>query len=282
MAYTPIESRLGVQPIAFGNVGNTLFQSGQSPFLNKEHPLGTIIRAYDPVYGEGEFIYLQMVGGQSPGHLVTWGGYGAVVGDGATLEAQYQAALTTNTAGQSRPVGVAMAGYPTAVGGLQPTAAFGWYQIAGNAVVFTNNTATGAPTRIYQSATAGLVTSTQANGLQIVNSQLVQAVGTPANVNVASAVVAAGGTGYVTGQIVNVSGGTGIIGQAQLTVTASAGVITGLAVYEAGFYTTLPTSPVTLSGGTATAGLNGTATLTSQAPFAIAAIQRPFLQGQVV
>ena len=67
MAYTPVEARFGVQPIAFPITPNTVLQSGQSPFFNKEHPLGTIIRAYDPVYGEGEFIYLQMVAGQAVG-----------------------------------------------------------------------------------------------------------------------------------------------------------------------------------------------------------------------
>lgn len=282
MAYTPIENRLGVQPIGIGIVPNTTVQSGQSPFFNKEHPLGTIIRAYDPVYGEGEFIYLQMVAGQAVGHLVTWGGYGTVVTDGTLNEAQFQAALATNTANQGRAVAVAMSGYPTATSYVQPTAAFAWFQISGNAVVYTNGTFTGANAKVYQSSTAGLVTSTQANGVAINSASILQAVGTPANVNVASAAVVAGGTGYVTGQIVNVAGGTGVLAQAQLTVTAASGVVSALAVYAPGFYTALPSGTQTLVGGTASGGSGLTATLTSQAPYAIAYLNRPMLEGQIV
>lgn len=282
MAYTPVEARFGVQPIAFPITPNTVLQSGQSPFFNKEHPLGTIIRAYDPVYGEGEFIYLQMVAGQAVGQLVTWGGYGTVVTDGTGLELQYQAALATNTANQGRPVAVSMAGYPTAINGVQPTAAFAWHQISGNAVVYTNGTFTGANAKMFQSSTAGLVTSTQANGLEVNNAAIVQAVGTPALYNVASAALGVGGTGYVTGQIVNVPGGTGVQAIAQLTVTASAGVVTAYSVYTPGNYVTLPSGTITVTGGTATGGSGATVTLTGQQPYAIAAIQRPFLQGQIV
>lgn len=286
--FTPVENRLGVQPIAFGNTFTGLLQSGQSPFFNKEHPLGTIVRAYDPVYGEGEFIYLQMAAGQAPGHLVTWGGYGTVITDGTGYEAQFAAALTTNTTYQDRAVAVAMSGWPVAYQGAAPVTAFGWFQISGNAVVFTNGTATGSPAKIYQSATSGLVTSTQANGLQILNAQLLANQGAatlvaPANfVNVASGTVVAGGTGYTTGQTVNLVGGTGLSAQAQFTVTASGGVVSAVAVYAPGAYSALPATTLTTAGGTAYGQGSGlTVTVTSQSPYAVAYINRPALQGQI-
>ena len=60
MAYVPIEAREGVQPIAFAA-------------NNQNHSLGTIVRAFDASYGEGEFIYLLGVSGTVTGSVVTWG-----------------------------------------------------------------------------------------------------------------------------------------------------------------------------------------------------------------
>ena len=71
--YTPTVTRIGVQPIAFSNLAAPAgSQSGQSPFAGQEHPLGSIIPASDPVYGEGEFIYLLGVANTVVGSLVTW------------------------------------------------------------------------------------------------------------------------------------------------------------------------------------------------------------------
>lgn len=175
MAYTPVENRLGIQPINIANVPSTLLQSGQSPFLNAEHPLGSIVRAYDPVYGEGEFIYLQMVTATVVGSAVTWNGYGAVSGQGATLRGQYQSALAGTTANQGQPVAFAMVAFPTGA----PATAFAWFQIAGNVVAATNGTLAAGPAKVYLAA-AGTVTSTQANGVELVNSINVTATGTPA------------------------------------------------------------------------------------------------------
>jgi len=174
MPYTPVEHRIGIQPIAIANVPNATLQSGQSPFFNQEHPLGTVIRAADPVYGEGEFIYLQMAPAQAVGSLVTFGGYGAVAG-GAASASQYQAALAPSAANIDKPLAVAMAAFPAPA----PATAFGWFQISGQAVAATNGTAAGAPAPVYL-AGAGLVTTTQANGRQVLNAQSVTNNGTPA------------------------------------------------------------------------------------------------------
>lgn len=90
---------LGHQPIA-----------QNSPVQN--HPLGTIVQAYDPVYGGGEFIYLKGVANTALGSWVNFW-----TDDGST------ALLATSI---TAPVAVAMA----------PTVAdeFGWYQITGKAV----------------------------------------------------------------------------------------------------------------------------------------------------
>jgi hypothetical protein len=63
--------------------------------------------------------------------------------------------------------------------------------------------------------------------------------------------IAGGGTGYTVGNILTVSGGTFInSAQQQIRVdTVSSGVITGISVSSFGQYTTLPTNPVAVTGG---------------------------------
>jgi hypothetical protein len=77
--------------------------------------LGQVVRAFDPTYGEGEFILLRGVASTAIGSLVIW--------DPTT----YQTTLCATTANQSRPVGVAMSASTAAL--------WGWYQIGGSAVV---------------------------------------------------------------------------------------------------------------------------------------------------
>jgi hypothetical protein len=172
--FTPVETRFGIQPIAFVNVPNTTFQSGQSPFANQEHPLGTIIRAYDPIYGEGEFIYLQSVASTIVGSWVTFGGYGTALG-GSANQAQFQTALLANTANLAQPVAIAMAAMPAG----SPTFALGWYQITGLAVAGASGTISGASVSVF-TAGSGLVTSTVAAGKEVLNARSVTVDGTPA------------------------------------------------------------------------------------------------------
>jgi hypothetical protein len=89
-------------------------------------PLGTIVRADDPVYGSGEFIYLQGVANTVVGSVVIWGGVGT--GNVPT----FQTTLVPNTTLQGQPVAFATA----AILANQ----FGWYQICGVAIAATTGT----------------------------------------------------------------------------------------------------------------------------------------------
>lgn len=77
----------------------------------KQHPLGTIIKGWDPTYGEGEFIYLLGVAS-------------TVVGSPVTFDAvTYQTALAAVGSSLPRRVAFAMS--------ANVANAFGWYQISG-------------------------------------------------------------------------------------------------------------------------------------------------------
>lgn len=150
--FTPTENRLGIQPIGLSSTV-------------QNHPLGTIIRASDPVYGDGEFIYLLGVTSTVVGSVVTWGG-------ASTGTPTFQTALAPSTANLAQPVAVAMA----ANIGSQ----YGWYQIGGQAVVATNGTLAAGPGAVYL-AGSGQLTSSQANGKQVLNAINVTATGAPAS-----------------------------------------------------------------------------------------------------
>jgi hypothetical protein len=158
MAYVPQTSQLGIPPIA-----STL---ALSLAAGKSVPakLGDVIRAVDPVYGAGEFIYLLGVVGTVIGSVVTWNGNAAGV-------PSYQTALAPATANLAQPLAVAMS--------ANVAGQYGWYQISGNAVVATNGTLAAGPAPVYLAGT-GQLTSTAAAGKQVVNAQNVTATGTPA------------------------------------------------------------------------------------------------------
>ena len=63
--------------------------------------------------------------------------------------------------------------------------------------------------------------------------------------------VSAGGSGYVAGDVLSISGGTALIG-AELTVDTvdGGGAVLTASISNAGSYTTLPTNPASTSGGT--------------------------------
>lgn len=122
MAYQVDEPRIGTQPIANIDSGITI-QTITGPVVSPSPPsmLGNMIRATDPVLGEGEFILLKGVAGTVVGSAVVWDGTYAT-----TL-----AAVSTN---QARPVAFAMSA------NVNP-ANFGWYQIAGQVNAFKDTTA---------------------------------------------------------------------------------------------------------------------------------------------
>lgn len=149
MAYAIREQQMGMQPI--GAVSTT-----------QQHPGGTLVRAYDPVYGDAEFVYLQGVASTVQGSVVSWSGV-------SSGNPTWQTALVANTANQAVPVAVASA----AIGASQ----WGWYQVGGVSQVLSNGTfAAAGPMYI---GAVGQVTSTAGAGKQIVNATGLTAVGTP-------------------------------------------------------------------------------------------------------
>lgn len=79
------------------------------------HPLGTIVKAKDPTYGEGEFIYLLGVASTGVGSLVSYS------------PSTWQTALAPVGDGVPRPIAVAMS--------ANVASQYGWYQISGLAVM---------------------------------------------------------------------------------------------------------------------------------------------------
>lgn len=138
MTFVPVENMLGVQPIGLNST-------------TQNHPLGTIIRAYDPTFGQGEFIYLLGVAATVVGLIVTY--------DATT----WQTTLSPNTANNVNPVAVAMA--------ANVAAQYGWYQISGLSVMKKTAVQVLPAAKVYQSATAGRVMPTSAAGKQLLGSR---------------------------------------------------------------------------------------------------------------
>lgn len=138
MTYTV--DRVGAQPIA---TTDTV----------QKHPLGTIVKGWDPTYGEGEFIYLLGVGSTEVGSLVTYN---------ATT---YQTALITVSNGKNKglPVAVAMS--------ANVASSYGWYQIAGNAVIKKTGVAVTPQVPVFISATSGRIKVLASAGQQILGAQ---------------------------------------------------------------------------------------------------------------
>jgi hypothetical protein len=102
MAYTIIDPILGSQPIA-------------DTSTTEKHPVGLIVRANDPTYGGGEFIYLIGVASTIVGSVVSFNsttGQTTLAVGGKRLPRNVAIAMSANTA-----------------------ALYGWYQISGVAVV---------------------------------------------------------------------------------------------------------------------------------------------------
>lgn len=134
MTYIVQDTRVGSQPIA-------------DTSTTQNHPLGTIVRASDPTYGGGEFIYLLGVASTVVGLAVS---YNATTG---------QTTLLPSTANLATPVAWAMS--------ANVASQYGWYQISGNAVAL--KTAVKADpavnaNRVYISGTTGRIMQTSAAG----------------------------------------------------------------------------------------------------------------------
>ena len=148
--YIPIENRLGVQSIGASSTA-------------KIQDLGTLIRAVDSAYGEGEFIYLLGCVGTGIGSIVTWGGL-------LNSMPSYQTVLAPSAGIIGQPVAVAMS--------VNVAGQYGWYQIGGPSVMQTNGTLA-ANVPVYL-AGSGQATSS-GSGLQVMGAVSVTASGTPAS-----------------------------------------------------------------------------------------------------
>jgi hypothetical protein len=142
MAFIHDENKLGLQPIA---TTDTV----------QNHPLGTIVRAVDPTYGVGEFIYLLGVASTVVGSVVTY-----------------------NTDDFSTTLLVADAIGPCAVAMSANVAnQWGWYQLSGKAVVKCGTVADNG--NVYATATAGQVDDAIVAGDRVKNAKFASANGTP-------------------------------------------------------------------------------------------------------
>ncbi len=115
-------------------------------------PLGTIVRAVDPTYGEGEFIYLQGVASTVVGSIVEY-------------DTSFQTGLNTTALNLPRPLAVAMS--------ANVASQYGWYQISGIAVAVKDSSVSFAAAAGLR-ASAGNAAAV-ASGL-IINGALVAAV----------------------------------------------------------------------------------------------------------
>lgn len=121
----------------------------------QRHSHGTIVKAVDPTFGEGEFIYLHGVASNFVGALVTY-----IPTSGLTTLSSTSGVLTGGS-----PMAVSMS---TAV-----AAEWGWFQIGGDATMFKTavkiDPALGF--HVYLSATAGRVMQTSVAGRQIIGAR---------------------------------------------------------------------------------------------------------------
>ena len=127
MAYGTSDPRIGSQAIS---TTDTV----------QNHPLGTIIRANDPTYGDGEFIYLLGVASTTVGSVVTY--------DAST----YQTVLSAVGGNIPRAVAIAMS--------ANVATQYGWYQISGQAVVAKTCTISLAAGAAVGVLTTGLIAAT--------------------------------------------------------------------------------------------------------------------------
>ena len=119
----------------------------------KRHPLGKIVKAYDPTYGEGEFIYLLGLATTAIGSVVTYN-----ADDFST---------TLLIADAIGPVAVAMS--------ANVASQYGWYQIGGKAVAKTD-AAVADNASLFSTTTAGSIDDAAVAGDRVQRSKAASAV----------------------------------------------------------------------------------------------------------
>lgn len=130
--------------------------AGAQPIENtsttQAHQLGTIVRGWDPTYGEGEFIYLLGVASTVVGDVVTY--------DTTT---HLTSRITTAVKNTGAAVAVAMS--------ANVASQYGWYQIGGLAVIKKTSVAVSPAVAIYISGTTGRIRVIASAGQQIVGAR---------------------------------------------------------------------------------------------------------------
>lgn len=145
MAYTPTNPEAGVQPIA---------QAAATGTVN--HPLGTVVDAYDPTFGAGQFIYLYGVASNVVGAVVSYNQLSGIT------------TLLANTADLALPLAVSMNANTSTTTGS-------WYQIRGAAVVKKTAVKVSPASKLYISGTSGRVMSTVATSKQVMQMNSINA-----------------------------------------------------------------------------------------------------------
>lgn len=110
----------------------------------QNHPLGKVVTAEDPTYGEGEFIYLQGVAS-------------TIVGSVVEYNTSFQSGLDSTAVDAPQPLAVSMS--------ICTSSYYGWYQISGIAQVAKLSTTSFAADAFF-AASAGLAIAA-ATGLRI-------------------------------------------------------------------------------------------------------------------
>jgi len=140
MTYSIVNPTLGYVPIGVVDSGVT-FANGSSAYPTPPMALGTIVRAVDPTYGEGEFILLAGVASTAVGSPVTYN---------TTSFTTTLAPVGTN---KPQPIAIAMAANTSA-------STFAWYQISGVAVALKKATVSLAAGATVGILSAGYVAGT--------------------------------------------------------------------------------------------------------------------------
>jgi hypothetical protein len=161
--------------------------------------------------------------------------YGQLTGGATTKAVQFR------TLGTDTNISVAL--QPKGTGAIDLAAGSSGVNISnGSTVTAVTRTATGSA---YTSLPSLVISApTTAGGVQAVASVIMA-------IQVGSVTIVSGGTGYTAGDVLTVVGGTGSAGQI-IVGTVSSGVITAATRSNSlfGQYTVLPTSPVSVTGGT--------------------------------
>lgn len=152
-AYIFTEPAAGAPAITDHALPATIETVGSTVVKNVLVPLGTIRKAVDPTFGEGEFIRLVGVASTEVGSVVIY--------DATT----YQTALITVANGKNKgmPVAVAMSACVANE--------HGWYQISGLAVIKKTAVAVTPQVPIFISATSGRIKVLASAGQQILGAQ---------------------------------------------------------------------------------------------------------------